>query len=325
MGKKEIFRLGLLFVMVTFLITAADQVQSQEKYPSSPIEIICPLAPGGGTDIIARLMAGYLKKKWGVPVNVVNKTGGFGIPATVDLYNSRPDGYTIFADIEATCSFMEYSGKDLPFKVMDRTFIGVTCYSPFVFMVPATSPHKTLASIMAEAKKDPANFSYVVGAINQDFIFRQLFKVFGVDFSKAKPVLSKGGAESTVMIAGGHVGIGTTTPQTCRAAVKAGNIRLLAVTVHRDPEFKDVPTTAELGYPSVNLVTFEGYSGPPKMSSDIVTIWENAFKEMLKDSDFLSRLATMGFHPWYLNSVQFKDYVAKQTDEARELFSVKQR
>lgn len=155
MRKTQIFRLGLLFVMATFLLTAAGQVQSQPKYPTRAIEMICPLAAGGGTDTIARLMAGYLKKKWGVPVNVVNKTGGFGIPALVDLYNSRPDGYTIFTELEATCSFIEYTGKDLPFNPMDRTWIGVTCYSPFVFMVPATSPTKPLQALWQRPRRIP--------------------------------------------------------------------------------------------------------------------------------------------------------------------------
>jgi tripartite-type tricarboxylate transporter receptor subunit TctC len=271
---------------------------------------------------VARLAAPYLNKKWGVPVSVVNKPGGNSLPATTELYSAAPNGYTVLADIDACSSMLGAVIKDLPFKIMDRTFISILCYAPMVFIIPSTSPHKTLNEVVAEIKKDPENFTWcsLGGSGAQDYFFRQLFKVIGVDVNKTKPVMVKGGAQTTAMVAGGHVKMGCTTVASAGATAKAGAIKMVGISEKRNPEFPDVPTTAELGYPSVNYVFWVGFSGPPKLSSHMVMTWEKALQELLRDSEFTSRLNNAGFYPFYLDSQGMREYVRKQMEEVTELF-----
>lgn len=97
--KKKLFLLSLLTILITLTVTGwIGQVQCQDKYPTRAIEIIVPLVPGGSSDLTARLTASYLSKKFGVPVNVVNKSGGNTIPGNLEVYNARPDGYTLHGD-----------------------------------------------------------------------------------------------------------------------------------------------------------------------------------------------------------------------------------
>lgn len=314
-----------ILAVICMLAGWSKQVQSQEKYPTRAIEIVVVFAPGGGSDTVARLTAPYLQKKWGVPVNIVNKPGGNALPATMEVYTATPNGYTLLVDQDASSSMLGAVIKDLPIKIMDRSFISLLCYAPMIFIVPSNSPLKNLEDLIAEAKKDPANLTWcsLGGSGAQDYFFRQLFKAIGVDVNKTKPVMVKGGAQTTAMVAGGHVKIGCTTVASARATAKAGAIRLLAIAEKRNPEFPDVPTTAELGYPMVNYVFWVGFSGPPKLPSYVVNAWEKALQELLKDAEFTSRLNNAGFYPFYLNSLAMKEYVRKQMEEVEELFGVK--
>ena len=153
--------LVLLFLIVPLMITSwSTQLQSQEKYPTRAIDIICPFAAGGATDIYARFAADSLRKKWDVPLNVINKTGGNTIPGNIELYNSKPDGYTVMADCNSSSSLLEAGARDKPFKVMDRTFIAIIAISQNVFYVPSSSPIKTMKDLEAEIKKAPEQFTW---------------------------------------------------------------------------------------------------------------------------------------------------------------------
>ncbi len=140
--RKQWFQAGSLLVLTVLFIGWGEQVQSQEKYPTRAINMICPFTPGGSADMSGRLTASYLSKKWGVPMNVVNKPGGNTIPAALEVFNATPDGYTMYVESIASSTVLEIAVKDLPFKVMDRTFISVLCNntsSPLA--VPANSPY----------------------------------------------------------------------------------------------------------------------------------------------------------------------------------------
>jgi tripartite-type tricarboxylate transporter receptor subunit TctC len=216
----------ILFLMA-FLIVAgwSGPVQSQEKYPTRAIEIICPYNPGASTDLVDRITAAYLNRKWGVPINVVNKPGGNTVPACLEVYNAAPDGYTLFGDSLPATSQLPIVVKNLPFKIMDRTFIGMMALSPMVVMVPSTSPIKSMKELEAEAKKDPGNFTWTClgGSAAIDFTLRQVFKAFDVDVSKTKPIMCQGGSQAAVLTAGGHVKMGGGTVSGALPGIKGGN------------------------------------------------------------------------------------------------------
>jgi tripartite-type tricarboxylate transporter receptor subunit TctC len=320
------FPWSLLFVMSVLMFTGwVAPVEAQEKYPTRAIEIIVPFVPGGSTDLIGRMLADNLKKKWGVPVNVINKPGGNTVPANLEVHQSKPDGYTVFSDSQSSCSLLDVAVKDLPFKVLDRTFIAFTTASPHIFYANAASPIKNLKDVEAEVKKNPGEFTWgSFGGVGAgDFLWRQFFKGIGVDVSKTKPVVTRGGAEIVSFVAGNHIKLGTATPTSGISHVRAGTVKVVGVSGFRCPDYPDVATAVEQGFPTVTAVFWTGISGPPKLPPHIINKWEEAIQEMLKDQEFNSKLRNLGFKPFYLNSSEAREYVRKEIDEVRSLWGVK--
>ncbi len=160
--SKLIFLTGLMIISIIILTGWNEQAQSQEAYPTKPIEIIIPFAAGGGADLTNRILADALRKKWGVPVNVINKPGGNSIPGMLAVHNANPDGYTVLGDGNSTSTCRIVEEKDLPFKIMDRTYVGKIGTNAHVFLVASNSPFKSLKDVAAEAKRDPGNFTWAM-------------------------------------------------------------------------------------------------------------------------------------------------------------------
>ena len=325
-GKKKLL-LSLSFVLIILVLTGGGVVpaQAQEKYPTKAIDIIVPVPAGGGSDLSARITADFLKKRWGVPINVINKPGGGSVIGTLDLYKARPDGYTVMFDSFTSQCVLEIAMKDLPFKVLDKTFIAVTTSAPMVFYVPSTSPMKSLKDVEAEAKRDPGNFTWssLGGVSLNDFSVRQFFKAIGVDVSKTKPVSVSGGSEVLTLIAGGHIKFGVAGSAPGYSHVKAGTVRVVGVSGYRVPDYPDVPTAVEQGYPGVTLVNYNGFAGPPKLPASIVAQWDQALREAEKDQTSVTKLKGIGVEPYHLNSRETKEYVEKGREEAARLWGVK--
>lgn len=325
--RKKKFAGACLFLLVVFLLTGwAQRGLSQEKYPTRAINIIVPFTPGGSTDVASRATASFLSKKWGVPINVINKPGGNTIPGTLEVYNSPPDGYTMLGDGLPMCSLMDVVVKDLPLKVMDRTFIAITVYNPIVTITPASGPFKTFHELVADAKKDPENFTWdsLGGVSGDDFVGRMVFNAIGVDISRTKPVMSKGGSAAATLVAGGHIKMGHPAIVSAWPHIQSGTVRPLAVALkERDPLIPEVPTHAELGYPSVYCPFWLGISGPPKLPAPIVDVWSKGIQEMMKDPEFLAQIKKLFFRPFYHGPKEMVEYIKKESEVARIVYGVK--
>ena len=324
-GKKW-FLLFLLFAISIGIFTWAEQVQSQDKYPTGPIDIIVPFGAGGSTDLHNRVMATYMHKKWSVPVNVINKPGGNTVPGCLEVYHALPDGYTLLADAPSSSSQLEVVVKNLPFKVMDRTFIGMFSSDPFTINVPPNSPFKSLKDLEVEAKRNPGKFSWVSlgGTGGPDFVQRQFLYTIGVDVLKTKPVMVTSGNEGAALVAGGNVVMGVVSLSSSIPMIKAGFIRSLAVSDNRRcPDLPDVPTTAECGYPTVTYRYWMAISGPPKLPTHIVDKWDNALQEMVKDPEAISNMKKIGATPFYHNAHDTIEYIKEETKIVKELWGGK--
>lgn len=326
MCKLKVFLKGFLLLSVLVVMGWVGYAQSQEKYPARAINLIVPFAPGGSTDMAARAMGPFLTKKWGVPVNVINKPGGNTIPGTLEVYSAPPDGYTMLADALPMCSLLEVVVKDLPFKVFDRTFIAITVFNPIITITPSSGPYKTFHDLVGDAKKDPENFTWdsLGGVSGDDFVGRMVFNATGIDMSKTKPVMSKGGAEAARLVAGGHIKMGHPAIISAWPHIQAGTVRVLAVALkERDPLLPNVPTHAELGYPSVYCPFWLGVSGPPKLPSHIVEIWSKTIAEMMKDTEYLDQVKKMFFRPFYHTPKEMVEYIKKESEMAKIVYGLK--
>ena len=315
-----------LCLALAMWICMPTPARSQEKYPSRSIDVIVPFNPGGSTDLSTRILADFLKTKWGIVVNVINKPGGATVPANLEVYKAKPDGYTLFADNTSSNVTLEIAIKELPFKVMDRTFVAMHSASPYVITVPAASPYATLKDLLDDLKKDPEKFTYVsAGALaNHDIIYRQVANAVSVDPAKARPIVISGAAQAAVVTAGNNVKMGGGTVSSQLVAIKAGTIRAVAVAgKDRWPELPNVPSTAELGYPTVQADQWNGISGPPKLPSPIVKTWENYLQEMSKDPGVISKLKSTGAWARYMGSEDLSKFVQSTGTEMRTLWNLK--
>ncbi len=216
--------------------------------------------------------------------------------------------------------------RELPFKIMDRTFIAMTALIPEVVIVASNSPFKTLKDVETFAKQSPEKLTWTSlgGTSPIDFVVRQFLKAIDVDVAKTKAVISQGGSQAVVHIAGGHVMLGVSSVSSALPAMKAGTIKALALTSKtRFPDLPDLPTTAEAGYPGVNAVQWVGVSGPPKLPSGVIELWDKALQELLRDPDTIGKLRNIGAVPFYHNTSATREFVTKEEEEVRKLWASK--
>jgi len=325
LNKRHCLLAGTAITALAVTVTWASMAIAQDKYPSRPIDIIVPFAPGGSTDLSARTTAAYVSKKWGATFNIINKPGARGIPQTQDLYRAKPDGYTLLAENPTTNTMLAAAmQKELPFDTFERSFLGLNTGTPFTVIVPPASPYKTLGEMLDDAKKNPEKLSYTSqGSTGMpDYFIRVLFQKAGVDVAKAPAIMVTGAAPTITMTAGGNVAMGLSSASGALAGVKSGIIRALVISSKdRDPDFPGVPTTVELGYPVV--ISWNGLSAPPKTPKPIVEMWEKVLAESAKDPEFHESLKKIGAVPFHYDSAGMKEFIRNEINEAGKLFAAK--
>ena len=146
-------RVVCALIVAALLMTATP---ARGEYPDKPVEIVVPFVAGGGTDLISRLVADYLGRRWNQPLLVVNKPGGGGIPgARAALKDARPDGYTALMDIHTTSSMHIGAWKTPQLTLADRKYAGRIVRDPMVFAVKADAPWKSFRELSDWVKANP--------------------------------------------------------------------------------------------------------------------------------------------------------------------------
>lgn len=291
----------MLATLFGALVVAVAPAIAYAQYPNKAIELVVPNPPGGSTDLSARILAKALQERWKVPVRVVNLPGGANFVAVDDVMRSPPDGYRMLIDGLSASSLLGLVVKDMPYKVSDRTFVTYTVRLPMMLAVPANSPYKTLNDVIAGIKADPKAVTWgsLGGTGVSDLLMLKLFKMAGVDPAQTRSVVSRGGAEVATQLAGGHIMLGAGSASSFQSFIAAGKIRPIAVFANeRVKALPDMPTTAELGYPNVATIQWNGISGPPKLPKDIADKWHVTMQEVLKDPEVLSAMAKIGLDPY---------------------------
>lgn len=317
-------RLAFVAVSLVALLSFEGAALAQDRYPSKAVELIVPFAAGGSTDLGGRVLAQALEAKWGVPVRVINKPGGNTVPAVSEVMRATPDGYTLLMDGPPQSSMLETVVKNLPFKVRDRTFVAIAAYTPMKFVAPYDSPFKTLKEAAAAAKQDPSTFTWTSlgGAGAQDMAFRQFFKSIGVDVATTRAIQLKGGSEAITMTAGGHVRLGVGSYSSIAAPLDAKKIRVLAVAApERWPNLPDTPTTAEAGFPDIEVLYWIGISGPPGLPANVVKAWDDALREILPAQATRDGLLKVGLLPLYRSANDMIERVTREEAQTKDLYA----
>ena len=243
-------------------------------WPTRPVTFVVPFAPGGGTDIAARLLATRLGQKWGQSVVVDNRTGAGGLVGAEAVAKAKPDGYTMLIGNVGTQSINPSLYK-MPYDA-DRAFAPVSLFAelPFAFVVNPKVPAKTPKELIALAKAEPDKFTYASsGSGGSPHLTAEIFQqAAGVKFVH---VPYKGGGPAMADLMAGHVDMLFASILETSGYVKAGKLRALAVTsAQRSPAMPDVPTLAELGVPNAesgSWVALLAPAGTPQALLDRVS------------------------------------------------------
>ncbi len=267
--------------------------QPSEKYPTRPVRLIVPYAPGGATDITARQLAAKMTEVWGEQVIVDNRAGASGNIALELAARATPDGYTLFVGNVSTNAINETTFvKTLPIKP-SRDLTGVTnlIELPHLWVVSPTVPVSSLKDLVQYVKKSGARLNYGsagVGAYpHLDAV--KFLKIAGIEMTH---VPYKGGAGQMIPgIIGNEVQFMFINMASSLPHIRTGRIKPLAITtLQRHPELPNVPTTAESGFPGVGTNAWNGLFAPagiPKpllkrIHADVVKVMESpAMKEQL--------------------------------------------
>lgn len=313
--------LSLAAMLVVAPVTGCAQKAAEEQYPTKAIEVIVPAGPGGATDQVGRILGGYLQKKWGQPLNVINKGGGGGAPAGASVVQSAADGYTVMMLSVNNPILADAVQTDLPYHWDSLTYLSRVGVSGLVFVVKSDSKYKTLKELADDIKANPSQIKYSTSAVSgpSTFASSQLAEAAGVDPNAIGRVpFSTGGAASVAAVAGGHTAFAAQLVAEVVELVKGGQLRALAVTTpERDPDMPDVPTTKELGFESVKQMGQFGLGGPANLPAPVVKKWDEAVAEALKDQQFQSEMRKIGVVPSYLNSKDYRTWVESEYKAAR--------
>jgi tripartite-type tricarboxylate transporter receptor subunit TctC len=247
-------RIGIVVAALAFAIGVGTAV-AQEKYPSKPIKILVPFGPGSATDIVIRIVGEQMRQTLGQPVIVENKPGALGIIAIEEMARARPDGYTLQIGNAGTNALapMLYKSK---FKIdYDKSVVMVTRLSDLPIILVATTrdfPPTNFAEFIAYAKANPGKVRYASVGIgsNNHFDTQNFANRAGLDLVHI-PVKA-GGAGIAQAVLTGDAHITMVNAASSRGMVQSGKVKALATTsAQRLPEYPDVPTLSELGFPGV--------------------------------------------------------------------------
>jgi tripartite-type tricarboxylate transporter receptor subunit TctC len=307
----------ILIGLVLTLPALLNPAPAAAEYPDKPIEIVVPFVAGGGTDLVARLIADYMGKKWSQPILVVNKPGGGGIPgARAALKEARPDGYTLLIDIHTTSSMLIGAQKSPPLTLADRKYAARIVRDPMVFAVKADAPWKTFKEFSAWVKAHPDElvWSSVGPSGPSRYAAFDWMTQIGVDPTKTKMVITPGAADSMTKLAGGHVVLAIHSVAEAQAMREAGKIKVLAVlSPARLKALPDVPTAEEEGViKGVRVQWWAAVAFPAATPDAITKKWEAALAEMTKDPQFLASAQRLTMNIDYLNGAETRAFVERE-------------
>jgi tripartite-type tricarboxylate transporter receptor subunit TctC len=296
---KRFGSIGLVlgFVIIGFLAGA----QAEDKYPTRAIELVVPFGTGGTADITARTYSDNLSKLLKVPITVVNRAGGTGIQGTTYVIKSKKDGYTLLGSTDTPLMVMPVISKEVTYDPLkDVIPIGHIGYAPSVFAVKSDSPFKTLAELVEHARKNPGKLKNASSGIGTESFFN-LQLLCHKESIKITTIPFKSGGETLVSLLGGHTDLSSSSLTSLGSQLKAGTLRGLAVcSKKRHADFPNIPATAELGYPDVNLAVWIALFAPSGVPKQVVDALVPAVGKSFNDPEVVQRAAKVGIVVEYL-------------------------
>jgi tripartite-type tricarboxylate transporter receptor subunit TctC len=283
-----------------------------QGYPSKPIRFILPFPPGGGTDIIGRILADRMSADLGQPVVIENR-GGAGGNIGADLAaKSAPDGYTIVMVAPSLAISPALYAKLNYDPVKDFAPIGLVASVPNVLVIHPSVPAQTLAEFIALAKRDPGGMNFGSGGSGtSNHLAGELFNI--VAGVKLVHVPYKGVNLAMNDVIGGQLQLVVIGITAAAQHIKSGRLRALAViTPQRSPVLPDVPTTAEAGLPNFVVNTWYGLLAPAGTPKTIIDQLNAELGRIMHSPELKDQLATMATEPMTSTPEEFGEFIKRE-------------
>lgn len=294
---------------------------AQDAWPNKPIKVIMPFGAGGSMDVLSRLLAPIVSESLGQQVVVENRPGATGTVAMAAVASAPADGYTLMFT-GSSYSIIALLMPNLPFKMDAFTPLSRLTVGPTLMAVPAQLGIKTMAEFVAAAKKQPGKWSYGSSGIGTSVhLGGELFKMAaGVDLAhvpyRATPAIVTDLLENRLQMS--VLGVAD-----CRQYVASGQLRALAVSyTERMPEFPDVPTFAEVGYPNVRASNDFGISIRADTPAPIKARLEEAYRSAVRRPEIVQRLKDFGLIVVATSSADFTRVLAEDAARYSEVIRV---
>jgi tripartite-type tricarboxylate transporter receptor subunit TctC len=266
-----------------------SRVLAGQAYPSRPVTLIVPLAPGGITDALCRIVAERMRRSLGQPVIIENVTGADGTIGGSRAARAKPDGYTIY--IDSTSSVLSSAFYSLPYDVFeDFVPIAPLVTSPFVFFARNIVPAKELAELVAWLKANPDKASAGFGSLGTHLVTLLFQKETGTKLT----LVPYRGAPALQDLVAGQIDL-LFYPTDGLSLVRAGSIKAYGVTSEaRLVSAPNIPTFTEMGLPALSYSAWQGFVAPKGTPRDIIAKINAAAMEALADPAVRSRLIDLG-------------------------------
>jgi tripartite-type tricarboxylate transporter receptor subunit TctC len=264
-----------------------------QTWPTRPLRLVCPYAPGGTTDQLARAIAELLARALGQPVLVENRAGANTIIGTQAVAQSAADGQTLLMASGASMVLNPLLYRRLPYDAArDLTTLAVMVETPLVMVVPATLPVRDVADFVALARRQPVNFASV-GVGNPIHLAAELFRAAaGIEMQN---VVYPGSAPALTALLAGDVQVIFDVVLTALPFIRDGRLRALAVTTAaRLAVLPDLPTVAETGYSGYEATTWFGVAAPRGLAPDVEARLRSALATVQTDPGFQARFGALG-------------------------------
>jgi tripartite-type tricarboxylate transporter receptor subunit TctC len=291
---------------------ATGPAEDPASYPSRPITIVVGFAPGGPTDIIARLVASKLSQALGQPVIVDNKPGAGSNIATEQVVRAAPDGYTLLVETIANATNMSVY-KNLKYDTQ-RDLVPIVQFmaAPSVLVVNAKVPATNLKELVALAKSQPGQLNYAsTGVGGSPHLAGEMLKYrAGIDIVH---IPYKGAGPALNDLLAGNVSMGFMTALGLPQHLQGGKLRAIAIaSQRRSPELPDVPTMAEAGLPNFLVLSWNGLAAPAKTPRVIVDKLNREVNRILAQPDVKKQLESLGGEPVGGTQEEFARFIASE-------------
>jgi tripartite-type tricarboxylate transporter receptor subunit TctC len=292
------------------MCAAAAAVPAQ-SYPAKPIRFVVGFPPGGGNDIIARMVGAKMQESWGQPVVIDNKPGANSIIATEFVAKSAPDGYTLLVNATGGMSVNPVLYTTLPYDPL-KDFVPISMVGsfPLVLAVNPSVPARSVQELVAYAKANPGKLNYSAGSTAFQVATEMFKQMTGID---VRHIPYKGSAASITAVIAGDVQMTIVDTPPLVPQIKGGRVRALAVTsAKRAGAMPDLPTIAESGVPGYEMVLWIGVFAPAGTPREIADKLNAEVVRIVNLPDIREKLDGMGVDPLGNSSEQVAEWIRRE-------------